>query len=200
MALALSRVEASAMPRVLPFCNALRSDSSCYWRFAGIPATVVSGSVGELLVLVPAGAVTGPISVTVGSQSVASSTDFVVDQNAQQPRIDAIAPDVVNAGATVTVTGGSLYPIPYQTTARIGARAGVVGSVQNTQLAFVVPTLAASGKVSVSTPYGMASSAQDLVVLPSGISPAHIAGVRRAIPDAPGSMDAVHLRSDGRLL
>lgn len=119
--MALSRVEASAMPRVLPFCNALRSDSSCYWRFAGIPATVVSGSVGELLVLVPAGAVTGPISVTVGSQSVASSTDFVVDQNAQQPRIDAIAPDVVNAGATVTVTGGSLYPILYQTTARIGA-------------------------------------------------------------------------------
>lgn len=58
--MALSRVEASAMPRVLPFCNALRSDSSCYWRFAGIPATVVSGSVGELLVLVPAGAVTGP--------------------------------------------------------------------------------------------------------------------------------------------
>lgn len=34
-------------------------------RFAGIPATVVSGSVGELLVLVPAGAVTGPISVTI---------------------------------------------------------------------------------------------------------------------------------------
>lgn len=69
---------------------------------------------------------------------------------------------MINAGVTVTITGGSLYPIPYQTTARIGARAGVMGSAQNTQLAFVVPTLAASGKVSVSTPYGMASRAQDL--------------------------------------
>lgn len=38
----------------------IRSPPPTSVRFAGIPATVVSGSVGELLVLVPAGAVTGP--------------------------------------------------------------------------------------------------------------------------------------------
>ncbi len=160
-------------------------------RFAGTSATVLSGTASELVVLVPAGAVTGPISVTTGSQTVASSTDFVVDQNAQQPRIDAIAPQVVTTGAKVTVTGGSLYPIAHQTTARIGTRAGVVGSVDDAQLTFAVPTLAASGKVSVSTPYGMAVSTQDLVVLPSGIAAADIAGVRRVIPDAPAATDTV---------
>lgn len=160
-------------------------------RFAGTSATVVSGNASELMVVVPAGAVTGPISVTTGSKTVSSSTDFVVDQNAQQPRIDTIAPQVVNAGATVTVTGGSLYPIAHQTTTRIGTRAGVIGAVDNEQLTFAVPLLAASGKVSVSTPYGMAVSTQDLVVLPSGVAAADIAGVRRVIPDAPAGSDTV---------
>jgi len=160
-------------------------------RFAGTSAMVVSGNASELMVVVPAGAVTGPISVTTGSQTVSSSTDFVVDQNAQQPRIDTIAPQVVNAGATVTVTGGSLYPIAHQTTTHIGTRPGVIGAADNEQLTFAVPVLAASGKVSVSTPYGMAVSAQDLVVLPSGVAAADIAGVRRVIPDAPAGRDTV---------
>lgn len=154
-------------------------------RFAGTPATVLRASGSELVVLVPADAVTGTITVTVGTQSVTSSTDFIVDQTARVPQIESISPQIASAGTQVTVTGQQLYPIAHQTTARIGTRAGIIGTAQNTQLNFVVPTLAASGKVSVSTPYGMATSEQDLVVLPPGVNAADIASVQRITPDAP---------------
>lgn len=154
-------------------------------RFSGISASVLSASSSDLVAIVPVGAVTGPVSVTVGGQSVTSNTDFIVDQNAREPRIDSISPQVVSAGTSVTVAGESLYPLPYQTTVRVGARAGVVGAVANTQLDFAVPNFAASGKVSVSTPYGMAISEQDLIVLPTGVTAAEVESFRRITPDAP---------------
>lgn len=161
-------------------------------RFAGTPAMVLRVSASELVVLVPAGAVTGAITVAVGTQSVTSSTDFIVDQTAQTPRIDSFSPQIATASTQITVSGESLYPIAHQTTARIGAREGIVATARNTQLDFVVPALAASGKVSVSTPYGLATSEQDLVVLPPGVNAADIASFQRIIPDAPARSFATH--------
>ncbi len=156
-------------------------------RFAGTPASVLRATASELAVLVPAGAVTGPISVSVGGQTVTSATDFIVDQNARLPRIDTFSPQIASAGTRVTVEGESLYPIAHQTTVRIGARTGQVGTAQNVQLDFVVPPLSASGKVSVSTPYGLALSTQDLLVLPPGVTPESVATFRRVVPDAPAT-------------
>ena len=47
-------------------------------KFNGTPATVVSATSTTLVVTVPSGATTGPISVTVGTQSVNSSANFTV--------------------------------------------------------------------------------------------------------------------------
>jgi large repetitive protein len=159
-------------------------------RFGTVSATVTQASTSELTVLVPAGAITAPISISVGGQSI-SSTDFVVDQSSGQPSIHSIAPQLVSAGTHVTITGESLYPIEYQTTVRIGSRSGLVGSAAQGLLDFVVPTAAASGKVSVSTPYGMAVSAQDLVILPTGVSAASVSSFRRIVPDAAASSFSV---------
>lgn len=160
-------------------------------RFGGSIASVSSASSTELIAIVPPDAVTGPISLTVGTQSVSSTTAFIVDESALAPRIDGISPMVSAAGSSVTVTGQSLYPISHQTTARIGTRAGVISSAQDTELSFVVPPTAASGKVSVTTPYGMAVSAQDLLVLPSGISTTDVASTMRLVPDAPAGSFSV---------
>lgn len=156
-------------------------------NFAGVPASVLSATGTELVTLVPAGATTGPISITVGTQTVASSSDFTVDQHARIPRIDDVSPLIAAAGSSLTVTGDGLYPLPHQTTARIGTRAGLIGTIQNEQLDFTVPTIAASGKVSVSTPYGLATSTQDVLVLPTGVNIADIAAFRRITPDAPAT-------------
>lgn len=160
-------------------------------RFGTLAASVIQASTSELTVLVPPAAVTAPISISVGSQSVSSSTDFVVDQSSRQPRIDNIFPQLVSAGNSVSVTGESLYPIEYQSTVRIGARSGVVSNASQAQLDFVVPTASASGKVSVSTPYGMAVSTQDLVVLPAGVVAASVSSFRRIVPDAPAGTFSV---------
>lgn len=148
-------------------------------RFGGVIAGVSSASSSELVALVPAGAVTGPISVTVGTQSVSSSKDFIVDESALAPRIDSLSPLVANAGTNVTVTGQSLYPMIGQTTVLVGTRAGALNAAQDNQLSFAVPPAAGSAKVSVSTPYGMAVSAQDLVVLPDAVSAANLASSSR---------------------
>jgi YD repeat-containing protein len=47
-------------------------------KFNGTPATVVSATSTTLVVTVPTGATTGPISVSVGTQTVHSSTNFTV--------------------------------------------------------------------------------------------------------------------------
>ncbi|MFC6839976.1 IPT/TIG domain-containing protein [Xanthomonas theicola] len=160
-------------------------------RFGGVVASVASASSSDLVAVVPPGAVTGPVSVTVGAQSVSSTDAFIVDESALAPRIDRVSPLVATTGASVTVTGKSLYPLRHQTTVAIGTRSSPIGSAQDAALSFVVPPTAASGKVSVTTPYGMATSAQDLVVLPSGIDAADVTSTARVAADAPASRFSV---------
>lgn len=152
-------------------------------RFGGVSADVLGASASELQVVVPTGAVTGPISVTVGAKSVTSRTDFVVDQSSRTPRIDSFSPQIVSAGAKVTLLGDSLYPLPHQTTVRVGTRSALVTRAANNEVEFSVPLGGASSRVSLSTPYGLAVSDRDLVVLPSGVTAAEIAAVRRVQAD-----------------
>lgn len=82
-------------------------------NFSGVAASVLRASKNDLEVIVPIGAVTGPVAVTVGAQTAVSHADFIVEQTVRTPRIDSISPQAVNAGNTVTVTGESctLRPI-----------------------------------------------------------------------------------------
>ncbi len=154
-------------------------------RFGGAAATVTTASSTDLLVIVPPGATTGPISIAVGSQSVSSTKAFIVDESDLAPSIDGFSPAVGVAGDSITITGRSLYPLNHQTAVRVGGRTSAISSSGDTSLTFTVPSGANTGKVSVSTPYGMAVSTQDLVVLPSGISPGEITSSTRVLPDAP---------------
>jgi YD repeat-containing protein len=47
-------------------------------QFNGTPATAVSATISTLVVIVPAGAMTGPVSVTVGTTTATSSINFTV--------------------------------------------------------------------------------------------------------------------------
>ncbi|MBL8234073.1 MAG: IPT/TIG domain-containing protein [Bryobacterales bacterium] len=77
-------------------------------RFGTVLATVLSATTTQLVVQIPPGAVTGPVSVTVGTQTASSSTAFSV---VPVPVITSIRPKIVLAGTTVTnfqVTGYNL--------------------------------------------------------------------------------------------
>ena len=76
--------------------------------FNGVAATITGATANTLTVTVPLTASTGPVAVTVGANTVASSTNFTVVAG---PQITSISPPYVLAGqvgATIVVTGVNL--------------------------------------------------------------------------------------------
>ncbi|CAJ2791659.1 IPT/TIG domain protein [Burkholderia pseudomallei] len=168
------------------FSSTLASNSV---SFNGTPATVLSATATQLVTSVPTGATTGPISVTVGTQTATSASAFVVDDGSLPPTITQVSPVIVAAGNTVTVAGTHLEPLPGQTTVALGATQPSLSTASDTQLQFAVPSNASSGSVVVQTPYGQAISSSTVLVVPSGITPANVVSTGVAtIDSAPVSL------------
>ena len=149
------------------FSNTAANDSV---SFNGTAATVLSASATQLVVSVPNGATTGPISVTVGAQTAMSAASFEIDDTGVPPTIAQVTP-VVAVGGMVIVTGTHFDPVASDTTVQMG---GVdmwsMTSIADNQLQYTVPSNAVSGHVTVNTPYGSATSAIPVAVLPSTIA------------------------------
>ncbi|PTY30890.1 hypothetical protein XAP3CFBP6996_002200 [Xanthomonas citri pv. fuscans CFBP 6996] len=148
-------------------------------KFNGVVATTVAATVNEITATVPAGATTGPVSVAVGTAVAASPVNFVVDAAAAVPTITSVAPTLVAVGEQITIAGKQLLPVVGQTSTLLNGRAVATSSSSNTQVAFPVPAKVGSGKVTIITPYGSATSSQDVVVAPTGIETATIESVKR---------------------
>ncbi|HUB90182.1 MAG TPA: pre-peptidase C-terminal domain-containing protein [Dyella sp.] len=138
--------------------------------FNGTVATVLSASPTRMIVSVPNGATTGPITVIVAGQTVTSVTPFVSDDTGAPPTIAQVNPLVVAAGATVTITGAHLGPVAGGTAVQMGGVDMLTGLSQtDTRVQYTVPNNAVSGHVTVTTPYGSATSAMPVAVLPSSV-------------------------------
>lgn len=156
--------------------------------FNGTAASVLSSTANDLHTAVPDGATTGPITVSAGGQSVVSDTPFFVDDTGLAPEIARVSPAIAVIGDTVSVSGSHLHPGTGASTVRIGLSTVSPISATNAQVQFAVPSGAGSGKVVVSTPYGQATSAQDLVVVPASIGAANVgASTRVTVDGAPGA-------------
>lgn len=138
--------------------------------FNGTLATVLSATTTQLLVTVPANATTGAISVTVGTQTAASATPFVINDAELPPTVTQVSPAIVSVDGTVTVTGTRMDPVAGNTTVQMANHDMVLSSISDTQLQYVASSTAISGRVTVATPYGFATSATPIAVLPSGLS------------------------------
>jgi len=155
--------------------------------FNGTVATVLSASATQLIVAVPVGATTGPISVTVNSQTVTTTTSFVVDDTGEPPTITQVSPVLVTLGQTVTITGTHLDPAEGETTVQMGDRVLSLSSATDTALQYVVPSDGTSGFVTVSTPYGMTTSPSPVIVLPSGVNASNIVSSGYATTNGTGA-------------
>ncbi|MFG6694333.1 IPT/TIG domain-containing protein, partial [Burkholderia pseudomallei] len=150
--------------------------------FNGTVATVLTASATQLVTMVPSGATTGPISITVGSQTTTSTTPFVIDDSGLPPTITQVSPLLVSVGTTVTVTGTHLDPVAGYTTVQVGRRdIPALTSVSDTQLQYAVPGDGATGYVTVETPYGQATSSTQIIVLPNGVSASSVVSTGSAI-------------------
>ena len=131
-------------------------------RFNGVVASVFSGvSATSVTATVPAGASTGPISLTTANGTAVSSSNFTVSTAA--PTIASFAPATGPVGTSVTLTGTDL-----STTTAVrfnGVNAPTFAVVNGTTVTATVPGGATTGVIGVTTAGGTGSSAASFVVL-----------------------------------
>jgi hypothetical protein len=111
-------------------------------------------------VVVPAGALTGPVAVTTPTGTTTSVAVFRV-----APKITAFAPASGIAGESITVAGFNLKIGDGPPTVRVGAVAAVVTEATVASVTFTIPATAATGRLTVLTADGTATSATDLQVI-----------------------------------
>jgi hypothetical protein len=134
-------------------------------KFNGVVATSVSVlSATSLRATVPAGATSGPVSVT-NAGGPATGPTFTID-----PKITGLAPSSAVAGATVTISGSGLAgatDVSFN-----GVTASIVLNTA-TQVKALVPSTATTGTISVTTPSGTTASTAIFKPLPkiTGFSP-----------------------------
>ena len=125
--------------------------------FAGTPATSITLAGAKFLgVKVPAGALTGTVTVTTGSTALTSSLPFRVT-----PTIASFSPTSGAPGTPVTITGTGLT----QTTEVVfnGKKATITVN-SDTEITATVPAAATTGKIGLATKGGTAVSTTNFTV------------------------------------
>ena len=128
--------------------------------FNGVPATFTNVSDTYMTATVPAGALTGTVTVTTFTSTMKSNRAFLVT-----PQVKSFTPTSGIVGTTVVITGVSLA----QTTkVTIGGKAASFTVNSDTQVTATVPPGAKTGaKITITTLGGIASSPLAFSVVPS---------------------------------
>ena len=148
------------------------SDNSV--TFNGVTAPVLAASATQLLVQVPFNAATGPIGVTVATATVTSDDIFTISTIGDPPVISGFSPITGVPGTTLTITGLHLDPIDGETTATIDGVFSPITSIDDLQVTVQVPPFVGSGQISITTPYGIASTTTPFWVYPVGTDPSTV--------------------------
>src|SRR5438552_2836888 len=126
--------------------------------FNSVSASFTVGSATAITTTVPAGATSGPISVTTPGGTASSAASFTV---INPPTITSFTPGSGPVGTTVTISGTNFTGA----TAVLFNRASASFTVSSaTAITTTVPAGATSGPISVTTPGGTASSAASFTV------------------------------------
>jgi YD repeat-containing protein len=142
-------------------------------KFNGVVASVISATATRIVTSVPAGATTGLISVTSPSGTATSSTPFTLG-NPTAPTITGFTPTTGNAGSVVTLTGTNFYSTASTNRVFFNGTRAVTDSATATTISTTVPMGATSGRISVTTPDGIAVSAADFFIPPSPYTGAEV--------------------------
>ena len=126
-------------------------------KFAGVQATsIVRSGTTFITATVPAGALTGKVTVTTGTKTLTSAQTFNVT-----PAISAFDPPSGPVGTSVNITGTGLL----QTTkVTFNGKSASFTVVSDTSVTATVPTGATTGKIGVTTKGGTATSTKSFTV------------------------------------
>jgi hypothetical protein len=136
-------------------------------NFTGATAVRFNGTIASFTVVnsslittrVPASATSGPLSVTTAAGTATSAAGFQV---LAAPTISGFSPGQGVAGASVTISGTGFNGA---TAVAFNGTNAVFNVVSSTQISATVPAAATSGKITVTTPVGTATSAGTFVVV-----------------------------------
>lgn len=131
--------------------------------FNGVTAKFNNVSDTYMTATVPAGALTGPVTVTTFTGTLTGDRSFLVT-----PQIKSFSPSSGVVGATVTITGVSLTQA---TIVNIGGKPASFTVNSDTQVTATVPAGAKTGKpIIITTSGGTASSTAKFAVTPNVLS------------------------------
>lgn len=153
--------------------------------FNGVTATVTEAGPTELVVSVPATATSGTIGVTSPDGSATSAVSFVVTSGTAAPEITQFSPAIGLPGTSVTIDGDNFQADIAANTAALNVLRFTLASASSTSLSTTVPVSATSGRISVATPYGLATSTDDFFVPPSPYGPSDVSYTSRIPFDTP---------------
>jgi hypothetical protein len=123
-------------------------------RFKDVSTDFIVDSATQIRALVPEGATTGPLTVTTPEGAATSVNNFTV---LTSPTIAGFTPTSGSVGIRVTITGANLQGATGVSFGGVTATQFTVDSP--TQISATVPAGAATGKINVTTPNGVAQSA-----------------------------------------
>jgi large repetitive protein len=134
-------------------------------KFGGVSAGTfsVNGSGTRITAIVPSGAVTGKITVTTPGGTATSSTNFTVTTTAAAPTISSFSPKSGPVGTSVRINGSGFSGATAVRFNGVAASSFLVNT-QGTRIDTKVPTGATTGKITVTTPGGTATSATNFTV------------------------------------
>lgn len=162
----------------------------------------------RILAIVPPGATTGKITVSNAAGTGTSANNFTVTQppppTGEAPTIASFSPTSGPAGTEVAINGAN-----FDGTTRVrfnGAQASNFDVELSSRISTVVPQTATTGKISVTTPAGTATSANNFIVTAppqsgGGVTffPTDDAYVRSATPTSNhGSLPTLRTRKSSR--
>lgn len=136
--------------------------------FNGVAANVLGSTTTLIVATVPGNATTGPISVTSPTGTATSSASFTVGAGSSvAPAITSFTPTVGVVATAVTITGTNFNTTLANDRVSFNVMQSLLSSATATSIATTVPSNATSGRISVATPSGKATSSADFFALPS---------------------------------
>jgi hypothetical protein len=141
-------------------------------HFTGATAVAFNGTAAagfnvdsdtQITATVPAGAISGPISVTTPGGAATSATSFTV---LRVPSLNSFSPTTAGVGAAVTLTGSAFTGA---SVVAFNGTAAVFTVNSDTQITATVPSGATSGTIAVTTPGGTATSTASFTVAPTPV-------------------------------
>jgi hypothetical protein len=126
--------------------------------FNGASASFAVNSASQITATVPSSATAGQITVTTSGGTDTSSSNFTM---AKMPTITSFTPSSGNVGTSVTIYGTNLTGV---TSVTFNGVTASFSAGTSTRMSATVPSTATSGRITVTTAGGTATSSNDFTV------------------------------------